>query len=291
MANSSRLRREQIKIFKDVDRRISQLLKDLRTGVYIPEEADKGYQDWLDKITADFSRHYEEALAVAFGAVLALQHRKYTPPAAYLDAVLKHGMKGEAASLGMGHSFVDTLMAHRLPSGMKLSGRIWDLGRYGKDIGAIVRNGILNNIPTYQIARQLDGFILAGKHALGPTPYGRTLNFDSLRLARTETQFAHWKSEKELAQRTPWVTGLEWLLSPAHAILCVCDDYAGQIFEPAYLPMPPHPLCMCTWREVRMPIGKWIGALYIYFETGEDDLGIAEWLFEGKGQMPIEEVG
>jgi len=172
----------------------------------------------------------------------------------------------------------DEMFAAKLPSGHTLSQRIWNLN-YSRDIITIVENGVANHVPAEVLSKQLDGFILPGRHVTTTTPYGRALNFDSMRLARTEIGHAYRHATFESAKRAPWVTGVTWHLSLEHPDLaCECENMDGQVYAPEDEPDDPHPQCLCYTTENVMRGSEWDEVFNEYQETGIDNYGIREWM-------------
>jgi hypothetical protein len=154
---------------------------------------------------------------------------------------------------------------------------VWDLHNYSKDIVQVIRNGIDNHLSASTISSQLDGFILPNRHVTTLTPYGRAVNYDTMRLARTEIMEAYREAAIENARNSPWIWGLRWELSNSHKDLCECDDYDGQVFAPDDVPMYPHPQCACALIPETMDYDDWGKTMDQYLE-GDDEAGISDWL-------------
>lgn len=172
-----------------------------------------------------------------------------------------------------------TQMEAKLPDGLTLSERIWNLD-YSQDITRMVENGLLNHLNPEQIASQLDGFLLPGREVTTLTPYGRSLNFDAMRLARTEVMKSAAETQKEVLQNTPWITGLLWD-AEGEKPCDECEGYAGEVYAEGEVPdYPPHPQCECVLVPQTMPNEEWDAAMSDFLETGKDDIGIADWMAE-----------
>lgn len=274
------VRQRQLKVYKETDRTVDTLLRNLRKGIYIPEEYDRHYVQYVKDLTRDFAEEYQNALILGFLAVAGIAYEKYSALSKpYVKIAVAHGIPQHYLQLNE-MRFVSSLLEQQLPGGYTLSHRIWDLGTYSRDITQVVRNGLMNGLSPTQMSAQLDSFLLPGRHAIMKTPYGRTLTFDSYRLARSEITVSQMQADVLMAKACPWVDGLQWDLSPAHSILCECDDLAGQIFKPEYVPMPPHPLCQCSLTPIMIGKHYWDRAVSSFLEHGRDiaKLGIAAWL-------------
>jgi hypothetical protein len=78
------------------------------------------------------------------------------------------------------------------------------------------------------------------------TPGG--VSYAAMRLARTEINNAFHAMTIQAAQKFPWVEEVEWHLSKTHSENPgdLCEVYAHQRYFPKdYVPMKPHPQCMC----------------------------------------------
>ena len=252
------------------------LLTRLRRRLYIP----------VDENDIDFPRHVNAALddyVEDYGKTLWTSLKDSAAFEVVGAALLAEKVTGASIDIatrffsGIASSVADSMFAARLPSGYTLSQRIWDL-HYSKDIITIVEKGIANHIPAEVLSKQLDGFVLQGRHVTTTTPYGRALNFDSMRLARTEIGHAYRHATFESAKRAPWVTGVTWHLSLEHPdIICDCEGMDGQSYPLNDEPMEPHPSCLCYVTEDVMSGSEWDEAMELY-NNGIDNYGIGEWM-------------
>ena len=96
------------------------------------------------------------------------------------------------------------------------------------------------------------------------------LSYVTMRLARTEINNAFHAIQVEKANRTPWVTGVEWNLSGSHPTPDECNEYAEGVhaegFEPGVfptdkVPKKPHPQCMCYMTSEIVDTDKFIDSL------------------------------
>jgi hypothetical protein len=278
----------RLEFLKQNDKRFAELLATLRRNLYVPrrqEDFDGAYKLAVRQATRDYSERYHDTMASQLDASAS---RITAAPAkaalAFLltaaavggltDAVARAGnpIEGIAAKVASDAMFAE------LPSGYTLSGRIWDLGTYSEDILQLVNNGFINNLNPEILARQLDGFVLADRQVTTLTPYGRALNFDSMRLARTEIIHAERAATKAAMDAAPWVTGLYW--DGSDGCEEFCQPLNGNIYTSEDELPDPHPQCNCPVVEQVLSADEWAGALEQYLEDGTDELGIAEWLGE-----------
>lgn len=150
------------------------------------------------------------------------------------------------------HTWVD-------PRGWDLSQRIWEVGlNTRRKIGEYLDYNIRQGTSALTMSRELEQFLVPGRANFTTTrPYGTTASFDALRLARTEIARAHTEASFASAYANPFVTGMDWKLSPRHPKMDVCDRLAtigmgGQrLREPYPLDEAPHvvenshPQCIC----------------------------------------------
>lgn len=269
---------QKIRFLKDNDKRFNALLVSLRRMIHVPESIDSTYRDYVIDALALFAGVMGDLMIRQFHSALDLEVQGWTllnEP--FIQAAAGLGYPAVAVGLDTA-SYAESLMERRLPSGMKLSGRILGFRDYHRDILSIINNGLTNELGPSTIEYQLDGLIVPGRHLTTYTPYGRAINYDVQRLSRTEVMDAFREGSKEMARMSPWVWGLRWEMSSSHMVLCECDELDGQVFAPADVPDAPHPNCACALVPEIMDEPGWSSALGSYFDEGEDDIGIGDWL-------------
>jgi hypothetical protein len=78
------------------------------------------------------------------------------------------------------------------------------------------------------------------------TPGG--VSYAAKRLGRTELNNAFHTTQVRLAQKSPFITGEQWVLSGSHPKPDICNDYADRnsgVFAKEDVPGKPHPQCLC----------------------------------------------
>jgi len=255
------------------EKKFARLLVRLRGNLYLPrreEDFDGAYRASIKRITKDYAENYHNTMEVQLGASTKVA-------TAFMLAVgYRYSTIGANPVVGIAEKVAEQAMFAELPSGFTLSGRIWDLGTYSDDILKIVENGMRNHLNPEMLAKQLDGFTLPNRHVDTLTPYGRSLNFDSMRLARTEIIHAERVATKEAMDKSPWVTSLTFDGSDG----CVefCQPLDGlEITSEMDIPEP-HSQCNCPVIENVLSYEEWNEALDQYAQDGTDNLGIKEWL-------------
>ena len=137
-------------------------------------------------------------------------------------------------------------------SGWSLSSRIWsDNERTLKDIYKIVAQGVAENRPIYDIAKDLESYVRPGAKKSwnltapdGVKIYKRQVDYNAQRLARTLVQHGYQQSFIATTQKNPFVLEYEWC-SNGSRVCPLCQARDGQRFKKDELPMD-HPNGMCT---------------------------------------------
>lgn len=270
---------KRVRLLKRNERVFGGHLRALRSRIDVPEKIDLAYTGRLRGALNDFAEEYHDSLAEQMHKSAALK----MAGAAIISAPFIAAMKREHITAAVGRldgipeKVVTDAFSSRLPSGMTLSERVWDL-RYEQDILTMLRGGMNAGLSPEVMAKQLDGFILPGRHVTTMTPYGRTLNFDSMRLARTEVMDVARSADFAMMRETPWVTGLTWEAFGANP----CDHclaLAGTVYRDESEAEDTHPQCECGLVPEVISMEDWTGGLEGFME-GNDTLGIGEWLAE-----------
>ena len=163
----------------------------------------------------------------------------------------------------------------RNAGGLMLSDRIWaTAASFRKDLLRLVDFASASGIGSRDLARmvetlakeggyQLEAKVVAdfpnaakrlGKH------FPKNLNWQALRLARTELGFAYNTSAVMAGRITPGYIGSQWLLSNAHPEMDICDDLASAdpyglgpgCYTRGNEPVFAHPNCLCCLTPIFM---------------------------------------
>lgn len=131
------------------------------------------------------------------------------------------------------------------PDGRKLSDRIWNAaGDMRRKLDDFLTDAIGAGMSADRIAQNIDAYLVDG---VGSYP--------AMRLARTETAFAHARADSASAQGNPFVDTYSFFTAPSHKCCDVCDEVeAGSPYPKSdmmHLP-PRHPECICgvIWNMV-----------------------------------------
>lgn len=137
---------------------------------------------------------------------------------------------------------------------------------YEKTVRSIIDKGVNDGMSSSQIARRIEQYVnpVPGMPKTRPfdvyrerfgrptsfTPRGvpsGTVQFNSMRIARTESANVYRQSTLDFYAGKDYVAGYDWVLSGSHPEVDVCDDYAsGSPYKHENeVPSAPHPFCLC----------------------------------------------
>lgn len=169
--------------------------------------------------------------------------------------------------------------------GRTLSARIWDITDSNmKSINQILSSGYGEDVK--HVAEALTQYVKEGARTLSkqyPNMMARmagripgNLNYEALRLARTELASAYLDAAKESYRDNPAVRAGKWLLSNTHPIPDVCDEYAtadyyglgSGVFPIDELPSLPHPNCLCCTAPVTIEHDELVSELTEWLDGG-----------------------
>jgi len=187
-------------------------------------------------------------------------------------------------------------MWNRRVGGLYLSDRIWNItGDTTEAIGRILTAGIATNMDPVDIARALTKYVKEGSGTLVkdyPNMMKRMgrrlpkdLNYESLRLVRTELSAAHGDATLKSATYNPACRGVKWVLSSEHPEYDICDElaYADQGLGPGVYrvedapPMPAHPNCLCFFTEVVEDPNAFVQRLERFRDNPDSDPELQEY--------------
>lgn len=134
-----------------------------------------------------------------------------------------------------------------------LSSRIWQAtGQNGKDIESIIAQGIAEKKSAAKMAEDLEEFVKQPsqrKPTWGkdyPILAYKTINYNTMRLARTSINHAYQTATIQSSQMNPFVEGIEWRSALQHGRTCqLCIDRHGTIYPKNDVPLD-HPNGLCS---------------------------------------------
>lgn len=268
---------KQIQLLKKNEKIFGSHLKNLRGKIDVPEEINLVFTGKLRKSLNEYAEDYGDSLKEQIEKSAGLKMAGAAIFSAPFIASMKkeHIVSALTKTESIPTKIVDNALSKTLPSGLKLSERIWDL-RYEQDIVTMLRGGMNAGLSIEQLSHQLDGFILPDKNVVTMTPYGRSLNFDSMRLARTEVMDAARSADFMMMRESPWVTGLTWEAwgsNPCEE----CLGLVGTVYQDESEAPDTHPQCVCGLIPQVISMEDWATGLD-NFLNGNDTLGIGGFL-------------
>lgn len=141
-------------------------------------------------------------------------------------------------------------------SGWSLSSRIWgDNEQTLKDIYQVMAEGLAENKPIYEIAKDLEPYVRPSaklpwnlRMADGKKIYKKQVDYNAQRLARTLVQHGYQQSFIATTQKNPFITEYIWR-SNGSRVCDLCKARDGVHYKKTELPMD-HPNGMCTMEPV-----------------------------------------
>lgn len=146
-------------------------------------------------------------------------------------------------------------------NGLHLSDRIWNTAESSRDaMRAIVTAGIGED--AVKVARALETYVKQGATVTAAHFPGmmkrmgsrvpENIDYNALRLARTELTAAYSEATIGAAKASPAIKKVRWVLSNTHPRTDICDAYASGgdghgVYDAKDCPLSPaHPNCLCT---------------------------------------------
>lgn len=219
---SERQMRELQKMLRTTSQEVSnEIYNKIRTNMYtIADSVVKDNVKWLESF--GFS---SEGLNAAFN---------YVP-----DSVVRNIITGQIYE-----------------GGWSLSKAIWsDNEKALKDVYQIVAKGMAQNMPIYNIAKNLEAYVSPDKRKSwnltapdGVKIFKKTVDYNAQRLARTLVQHSYQQSFIATTHKNPFITEYIWH-SNGSRVCPICLDRDGATFQKGTLPMD-HPNGMCTMEPV-----------------------------------------
>jgi hypothetical protein len=150
-----------------------------------------------------------------------------------------------AAQEAYAEATVDTYLA-RGQNGIGLSQRVYKTQQLSK---GLVDRAINREI---LLGRSWQELAKAVRPMIDPAVKGG-VSYAAKRLARTELNNAFHRTQLNLDEANPWVTGTQWHLSRSHPRPDICDQYANGhsegkprgVYETRDCPAKAHPQCLC----------------------------------------------
>lgn len=191
---------------------------------------------------------------------------------------------------------VQISFARSYKDGLKVSERIWNVSMHTRKVMSdIVRAGTGEDVNT--VAKALEGYVQHGKNDIASKHKNMmkrmksrvpvNLNYNALRLARTELTAAYGEGVIASAKVTPNITRIKWSISGTHPRIDICDSYAkggkngDGVYEPENTPpYPAHPNCLCTLVPESEDTTKLVGRLKEWLNNSSTHPDLEKWYQE-----------
>lgn len=151
-------------------------------------------------------------------------------------------------------------------------------GRGARDIAKDLRQYI-NPIDTESKIAPLDQyrtrFGRPKNYKVPGIPRG-SVQYNSYRIARTETAHIYRQSAMDFYENRDWVKGFRWVLSPNHPKGDICDEWSRETYERAEDVPTGHPNCLCRVRPIIMTATEMRELRFNYGDIGNpyrDEVG------------------
>lgn len=188
--------------------------------------------------------------------------------------------------------------------GLYLSDRIWNTSEEArKAMRSIVQAGVGED--AVHVARALETYVKQGKTAtclLYPNMMQRmegrvpeNLDYNALRLARTELSSAYGAATIGAAQASPAIGKVKWVLSSSHPKTDICNAYASGgkghgVYDAGKCPpYPAHPNCLCTLQPMPEDLDDFLKKMDEWKKDPSSHPEIEKWHKEHYGRFVKQE--
>ena len=185
---------------------------------------------------------------------------------------------------GVSRSMVESMVNRVYTDGYAFSERIWNISNgFQNSIKRVISVGTAMGRDAIDIARDIEVYVSEGREALAKrygdlvkdepgwrTRIGRDVDYNALRLVRSEMYMAIQDSAVSAGRMTPSVTGYNWVRNTSEDWNCDCPDLeAGSPYQEDEIPDYPHPSCLCQIVAVLMERQDFVDDL-VSWANGED---------------------
>lgn len=187
----------------------------------------------------------------------------------------------------------------RTANGLTLSERIWSTAAtFRQDLKALIDMSVASGLGAKDTAVLIDKLAREGgcqlkRTVLADYPnaaerfgkyYDGQLNWEALRLARTEIQVSANEAAVIAGRLTPGYVGSRWMLSDAHPETDICDDYAEADdyglgpggYAAGHEMVYAHPNCLCYNVPIMMDREQFVDNL-VRWQRGESWPDMDDW--------------
>ena len=186
----------------------------------------------------------------------------------------------------------------RSHKGLKLSDRIWNATNTAQDaVKGVIQAGVSGGMDAVEVAKALTTYTSGGSKAL-VTEYPEmmqrigsrvpvSLDYNALRLARTEMTAAYGEGTVAAATVSPSMSQVKWVLSKSHPVFDVCDinAHGGKnddgVYDAERCPaFPGHPNCICHLQPVPEKSDDFLKRLQAWRKNPASQPDIEKWYKE-----------
>lgn len=254
------------------------------------EEMEKQLRAEAERFTAELKAaingHIQQAVSIGVGF-----NRTITLDLFKMDIVSPHGIS--SLYVKVNRQAVEACWA-RSHKGLFLSDRIW---RQGENLQNTVRDIIQESVvlgqSTVKTAKMLEKYVRSDARTVAkdyPEMMKRLnvpqkLNYEAMRLARTEMTAAFGEGIISAARVSPSYKGLKWILSSSHPMEDVCDVRAAHdeglgrgIYAPGNEPLyPAHPNCLCILTAMHEDPTEFVERLKRWQASSDSEPELQKW--------------
>lgn len=244
-------KKEIEKLYKNAAKEVADRAKVLRYRTNISSQMrvvylnqlEKQLQEEVNKISLELTNITKNGMYIVSKAVVNNTLSNLNKLGIKIEGLLSRVPDDVVRNIATGNVY-DT--------GWSLSKRIWGIeNKTMQDIHTVVANGIAQNKPAYDIAKDLEKYVDPNETKLWDWSKvypgtSKKVDYNAQRLARTLTQHAFQQSTERVNNPNPFITGYEWHSAFAHGRTCQqCKDRDGTIYKKGNVPMD-HPQGLCT---------------------------------------------
>lgn len=278
------------KIYRDVIKEVNKALSDKDNAFRYAENIDAHLKNLSKEVYEKLSKNFDD------GFIISVEAGMHQSKQATLSLLKKANIDWKPIERLLFRSSKAAVenMRNRTIKGLNLSDRIWSSSKKAMDsIGEIVKESIRVGMHPTEIAGALEGYVQKGAGTLAvnyPNMFERIsvpmdMNYEALRLARTEMATSFGNATVESAKVNPGNKGIQWRVSNAGVTCDICKSNAeynsglgAGVYPVDELPnYPAHPNCLCTLVEVNEDVDDFVDKLIEWNENPLSQPGIEKW--------------
>lgn len=240
-----------------------------------------------DKLTGGFKSTLDKALIASADLgqeVNAVMLKKYSSRLA--GAGFEVNMK--RVLTGVTSDTVKAAYDRIWTDGLKLSDRIWLLDKRTKrEIERIVLDEIIAGRPASSrvLEHRLNKLLNPDRRAIITKLHGRRVQFDAVRLLRTERTITFREADRMASLSNPGLIGIQWHTSGDACATCEGlashDSGLGPgVYKPEDLPANPHPHCECYTTDVSVSSKQFTDSWIEYMRNPASQPELNRWYKE-----------